>query len=146
MCTQLSADSLLGPQVASSLRYCQLEREEMEGGRKTGREGGRERRNEGKGVMRRVVAGVGEKKARGKESLAGRDAAESDGKRLGQGGSVLERCRQTRYKIEDGFYCVENVDDLDSDALAIAPPRACSQHTLVLFEVTGKLVRDVDNK
>lgn len=42
MCTQLSADSPLGPQVASSLRYCQLERGEMEGGRKagSGREGG----------------------------------------------------------------------------------------------------------
>lgn len=37
MCTQLSADSPLGPQVASSLRYCQLERGKMEGGRKAGR-------------------------------------------------------------------------------------------------------------
>lgn len=43
MCTQLSADSPLGPQVASSLRYCQFERGEMEGGRKAGggREGGK---------------------------------------------------------------------------------------------------------
>lgn len=29
VCTQLSADSPLGPQVASSLRYCQLERGKM---------------------------------------------------------------------------------------------------------------------
>lgn len=50
MCTQLSADSPLGPQVASSLRYCQLEREEMEEGRKAGRE----RRNDDRG-MRTVV-------------------------------------------------------------------------------------------
>lgn len=77
----------------------------------------------------RVVAGVGEKKASAKESLAGRDAAESDGKRLGQGGEVCvgemwRRCRQTSYKIEDGIYCVENVDDLYSDALAIGSPQA----------------------
>lgn len=46
MCTQLSADSPLGPQVASSLRYCQLEREETERGRKAGRQTGRQ---EGRG-------------------------------------------------------------------------------------------------
>lgn len=32
MCTQLSADSPLGPQVASPLRYRQPLQEEMEGG------------------------------------------------------------------------------------------------------------------
>lgn len=44
----MSADSPLGPQVASSLRYCQLERGEMEGGRKAGR--GREGEQEKRGT------------------------------------------------------------------------------------------------
>ncbi len=47
MSTQLSADSPLGPQVASSLRYCQLERGEMEGGRKAVRGKKREGRSDG---------------------------------------------------------------------------------------------------
>lgn len=33
MCTQLSADSPLGPQVASPLRYCQPQQEETDRGR-----------------------------------------------------------------------------------------------------------------
>lgn len=74
MCTQLSADSPLGPQVASSLRYCQLERGEMEGGRKEGRGkgGGEESKREGR---------VWQEETR----------AESDGKRSGQHASVGER-------------------------------------------------------
>lgn len=76
MCTQLSADSPLGPQVASSLRYCQLEREESErggqagrqwGGRGAGSEGGREGMSGG--VAGRAVAGPEEKKARGEERV-----------------------------------------------------------------------------
>lgn len=58
MCTQLSADSPLGPQVASSPRYCQLERSDEKR-----KEGGREREMEsrqdveGKVLAREVVEG-----------------------------------------------------------------------------------------
>lgn len=51
--------------------------------------------------MGRLVAAMGEKKARGEESLAGRDTAESDGKRSGQEGAAWRGCRQMRYKGED---------------------------------------------
>lgn len=95
----------------------------MEGGRKTGRgrEGGERREREG--VMQRAVAVMG---GRRKESLAGRDTAEGDEKQSGQEGEVWRGCRQIRYKTEDGIYGVKNVDDLYSDALAIAFPQACS--------------------
>lgn len=87
MCTQLSADSPLGPQVASSLRYCQLEREETERGGQAARRGrARERGREREGVTRRAVAGPEEKKARG-ESLAGREV-------MGNGRDSEERSRR----------------------------------------------------
>lgn len=57
------ADSPLGLQVASSLRYCQLQR---------WNEGGREGEREG-ATWRVVVALGGVRGARGRESLAGRD-------------------------------------------------------------------------
>lgn len=69
MCTQLSADSPLGPQVAPSLRYCQLERGKMEGGRKAGRQG--EKKGGREGVMHRAVAAVGVKKVRQEEMRRG---------------------------------------------------------------------------
>lgn len=72
----------------------------MEGGRKAGGEReGRKRGGGGGSDGESSGRQWGEKKARGKESLAGRDTAESDGKRSGQGGSVGEvwrGCRQMR--------------------------------------------------
>lgn len=74
----------------------------MERGREAG--GGEEEERTGEeGVTERVVAAKGEKKARGKESLAGRDTAESDGKRSGQEGAVWRGRRQMRCKGEDGI-------------------------------------------
>lgn len=68
MCTQLSADSPLGPQVASSLRYCQLEREETERGGQVGRRWGG-RGGGKKGMTGGAVAGPEEKKAQTEERV-----------------------------------------------------------------------------
>ena len=103
VCTQLSADSPLGPQVASSLRYCQLERGAT-GGRKAG-EGEMESGREWWGEQwqwwgreeRERKGEFGRKRCSRRVTENGRD------KKRRCGG----RCRQMRYKGGDGIYGVK---------------------------------------
>lgn len=89
MCTQLSADSPLGPQVASSLRYCQLERGKMEGGRKAGRG----RRKEGESDAESSGSSAGRRKREERrvwQEETRRRMMETRQDR--EGGRALERC------------------------------------------------------
>lgn len=92
-----------------------------------GRQAGGEKRREGRSDAQSGGSGGGE------ESAAGRDAVRNDGKQTGQKGGMLEMCggvadkcatrQEMRFIV---FKKKKKVDDLYSDALAIAFPQACS--------------------
>lgn len=101
VCTQLSADSPLGPQVAPSLRYCQLERGKMEGGRKAGR--GRKKEGGKKWCTERWQRWGRRKCGRKRCS---EEWWKTDRTERGNVGDVRRGCRQMRYKTGDEIYCV----------------------------------------